>query len=373
MTIHKLSPEHEWLKYPAFYNAYPLPNEIAAAGADYGQTTPASYGDIYLDDYYGRIFDKGTHFVASKYGRSSKMKHYVSIPSLEIFDELRVPYRRIPIFLANNLRVIAQAIEEIRTSNSGHHILLRGQSRTYIIERSLEESRHFYSEEVVREPSFLPSHLRNKFDPYFLKCMWQSQAAILLNDIGYDLDAQASYQQMASGIRASAGFVPFALGIAQHYGMPSVGLDLTDNLKIACWFATHTIAPSPSGLAKTDLIKFGSDQTPTVFVFRCPPDAVFDYKATKPNDFPCGRPDSQYAWFGHVGWGLASNQLASYLMCGFRLTRDIANDLGTELDRALFPAESNDPILHHFLKMRAMEKYEGEAKRALQGIYYMDN
>jgi hypothetical protein len=234
----------------------------------------------------------------------------------------------------------------------------------------MEESLHFYGEEVVREPSFLPSHVRNKFDPYFLKCMWQSQAAILLNDIGYDLGALASYQAMESKMRTSGVFVLFALGIAQHYGMPSVGLDLTDDLKTACWFATHTIAASPSGLAKTDLIQFEPDQRPTVYVFRCPPDAVFDYKASRPNDFPSGRPDSQYAWFGHVGWGLASNQLASYLMCGFRLTPDIANDLGTELDRALFPAESSDPILHHFRKMRTMEKYEGEAKRALQGVYY---
>jgi hypothetical protein len=114
MTIHKLSTEHEWLKYPAFYNAYPLPNEVAAAGADYGQTTPVSYGELYLDDYYGRIFNKGTHFVASKYGRSSKMKHYVSIPSLEVVDEYRVPYRRIPVFATDSLGVMAQAIDELR-------------------------------------------------------------------------------------------------------------------------------------------------------------------------------------------------------------------------------------------------------------------
>lgn len=371
MTIINLSEHHQWLQYPAFFNAYPIPNEVAGAGADYESGTPESFREIFLDDYYGRIFDKHSRFVGSKYGRSTKMQHYVKIPSLEIVDELRVPYRRIPVFLAKNKKTVAAAIEELRLTNPSYQVLLRGQTKTYLVQRPTEESTHFYGEEMVKEPSFLPSHLRNKFDPFFLKCMWQSQAAILINDIGYDL-GPAAYARL-SDFRSSPNFVLFSLGIAQHYGMPSVGLDLTDQLDVACWFATHRITTSTSGLAKTALVDLNSDLTPTVFVFRCPKDAVFEYASIKPKDLPTGRPDRQSAWFGHVGWGLSLNQLASYLMCGFRLTQEILDELDPALDRDLFPYGPDDYILNHFLKMRAMEKYEGEAKRALAGIYYMSD
>lgn len=373
MTIIKLSPEHLWLQYPAFFNAYPILNEIAGVGSDIGVRTSKSYGEIYLDDYYGRIFDRHSQDIGSKYGRSNKMHHYVRPRAMEIIDEMRVPYRRIPIFLANDVKTITDAIDELQRTNSSYEVLLRGQTRTYLVERPEEESTHFYGEAKVKEPSFLPSHLRNKFDPHFLKCMWQSQAAILLNDIAYDLGP--SFAATVTEFRSSPLFLFFALGIAQHYGMPSVGLDLTDRLDVACWFATHKIMTAPTGKAATALVDLGSDVDvdPTVFVFRCPKDAVFDYEAARPKDLPTGRPDRQAAWFGFVGWGLSLNQLASYLMCGFRLSKDIVADQDPALDRNLFPYGDDDVILQYFLKMRAMEKYEGEAKRALGGIYYMSN
>ena len=129
MTIHKLSAEHEWVKYPAFYNAYPIPNEVSGAAADYHDAPPPAFGDTFIDDYYGRIFNQSTRFISSKYGRSNKLKHYVSIPSLTIVDELRVPYRRIPIYAAADPTVIEKAVAEMRANplafadaRSGHRL-----------------------------------------------------------------------------------------------------------------------------------------------------------------------------------------------------------------------------------------------------------
>lgn len=374
--IRELSPEHAWAKYPAFYNAYPLRNETSPAGIRVGRH-PSRYGAVYIDDYYGRIFDQESEMIAPKYGLSAKMRPYVPIPSLKVTDELRVPYRKIPIYEVGKMDVAERVLLELRGQNRGHDILARGQTRTYFLERDPEESVYFYGEEKVKEPSFLPSHLRKNFDAHFLKCMWQSQAAILLNDIGHDLAASSSesdmaaYRKMMSELRNSPGFILFALGIAQHYGLPSVGLDLTDRLDVACWFATHTITTSESGEAQTAMIDFTLDQAPTLFFFRCPKDAVFQYTVVKPREIPEGRPDHQSAWFGHVGWGAASNQLGSYLMCGFRLTSDIMSQLDDKLTHKLFPGASSDPLLKHFMTMRNLEKYEGEARRALQGIYYM--
>lgn len=371
MSIQLLSYDHVVSKYPAFYNAYALRNEISGRGHEIGATS-ASYGDVFIDDYYGRIFDSRSSRVVSKYGLSSKMPYYVSLPQLEVVDELRVPYRRVPVFSIADVAHISLVVDQLKKENSGHTLLLRGQTKVYLIERPRKESLHFYGEERVNEPSFLPSHLRYKFDSFFLKCMWQSQSAMLLHDLVSDIGPTPELVRDVSSFRNSAVFLLFALGIAQHYGLPSVGLDLTDDLAAATWFATHTIKTSATGQAETGLVDLtSSDVAPTIFVFRCPADAVFEYKAIRPDYIPHGRPDAQSAWFGHVGWGLASNQLGSYLMCGFRLSDEIVNSLDPAVDAKLFPTEENDPILRHFLKMRAMEKYEGEARRALQGIYYM--
>ena len=373
--IHKVPNDHEWLKFSAFYNVYPIRNEIGV-GAQKGSHAACPYGEIYCDDYYGRVFDRQSNAVAPKYGRAAKMRYYVPIPSLEAVEELRVPYRKVPIYETTSLRLMEQVLAELRLKNEGYEILVRGQTKLYLLPRDLDECIHFYGEPTVKEPSLLPSHLRKNFDPYFLKCMWQSQAAMLLNDIGYDLAQSATgsnpngFWNTIPDFRNSPVFVLYALGIAQHYGLPSVGLDLTNRLDVACWFATHTLAIAPDGKAAIQLIKFGEDQAPTILFFRCPKDAVFAYEVIKPREFPVGRPDHQSAWFGHVGWGAASNQLGSYLMCGFRLKQEILNELNSDLDETLFPSPSDDLVLKHFIKMRGQEKYEGEAKRALQGIYF---
>ena len=90
MTIQNLSAEHEWAKFPAFYNAYPLRNEVSGAGADHQGGTPAGFSEVFIDDYYGRIFDQETRSIGCKYGRTNKLQHYVSLPSLPVIDELRV-------------------------------------------------------------------------------------------------------------------------------------------------------------------------------------------------------------------------------------------------------------------------------------------
>lgn len=375
--IRPLSSSHEWVKYPAFYNVYPVHNEVSFAGGL--QSRSADYGEMYIDDYYGRVFNgRGGQGVA-QYGVTKNMGYYASFPSLEVVDELRVPYRRVPIYRAENLGVIQQVFEETKAVNNGYRMLLRGQTKTYMISREPSECMHFYGEGEVLEPSFLPSHLRHTLDPFFLKCMWQSQAALLFNHLAFVLgqshgvEAGRAFLQKAEAFRHSPFFMLFALGIAQHYGLPSVGLDLTDRLDVACWFATRTLSTDASGKSTVGRASFGAEHAPTIFIFRCPPDAVFDYRHAKVDGLPDGRPDKQGAWFGHVGWGAASNQLGSYLVCGFRLEPEVANQIDPGLDTDLFPSRSGDPILDYFMSVRNNPKYEGEARRALQGVYHTDD
>jgi hypothetical protein len=377
MNLIDITPEHHWYKYPSFYNVYPIFNEIHPSASG-GENKTEGTTSHFIDTYYGRIYDYMMGCSSGIYGKSSSMKNYVSLNNLTVVDELRVPFRKIPVYEVSSKDQIESAVNKIRNDNSGYEILLRGQTKLYLLDRPEQELEFLYGSTDVKEPSFLPSHLRHNYDEVFLQSMWHNQAAMMFNDIGYDYSKTLSkdkfelYQKDINYIRNTHLMTAFSLGIAQHYGMPSVGLDLSDDLEVASWFASNSMRISKEGTTATLKVDSSTHETSMIYIFRCPKDAVFDYKSVKPKIFPAGRPDAQSAWFGHVGWGAASNQLGSYLACAFKLSKEFLDSLPHDIETTLFPKKIDDPILDFFVKMRGQDKYEGDAKKALQNVYYLD-
>ncbi|WP_425618994.1 FRG domain-containing protein [Anatilimnocola sp. NA78] len=374
MTIEAIELEDPRLRLPALHNVYPLFNEAHPSGdadGDGGFGAP----EAFLDHKYGRVFTRNRIVRRAVYGRTEKMEHYVKLDGLAIVEELRVPYRRIPIFAVSSLQEIMSAIDRLTSANQSHKLLLRGQSRTYMLNRNSADSNLLYGA-TVNEPSFLPSFLRADFDDLTLQSIWHNQAAVLLHDVGCDYrktlseSSMQAYADDVAALRRSPDFDGFSLGIAQHYGLPSVGLDLTDDINVAAWFALYTISTDGNGHAACSILP--DDAEPTVFVFRCPLETIFDYRYVRPKQFPVGRPDRQSAWFAHVGWGAATNQMGSYLMCGFRLTPQMYDQLPADFSRYLFPSTTDDSILGFFRKMKGLPKHEGECRRALQRIYFFE-
>lgn len=375
MSIEPITPADPRLRLPALYNIYPLLNELHPTGVLAGEGAH-EHPDSFLDRDYGRVFFAGRVVRSAVYGRTERMEHYVRFRGLEVVDELRVPYRLIPIFAINDLQQIPAAVESLARANPNYSVLMRGQGTTYLLRREAAESALLYGGPVA-EPSFKPSFLRRNFHELTLHSIWHNQAALLLNDVGFDYasllpeSALTDYWNDIRSLRRTPYFDGFALGIAQHYGLPSVGLDLTDDHRVAAWFALYDMAIDAETRATTCNV-VSPDTKPTIFVFRCPKDTVFDYRAVRPKQFPHGRPDRQAAWFAHVGWGAAENQMALYLMCGIRIHPHMAGQLPNDFTRYLFPKTEDDLILQFFRKMRSQAKYEGEARRALQLIYHCD-
>lgn len=369
--IQEISNTHPILRYPAFYNAYPIKNEFhqrmgPLKDNHYSLTHP------HLESYYGRIFDPGMISVSSIYGDTDRMGYYHRDESLKVVGEFRVPHRKIPIFECDSLSTIEKNIEKYQKLNPNYRILLRGQNKVYPITRSSEELKHLYGRDDVIEPSFLPSHLRQDFDEIFMHSMWHNQTSLLINHIALmyknslpENEFKQFYED-AIAIRNSPIFGPLALGLAQHYGLPSVGLDLTDRIEVAAWFALHAM---DTKIVPTKVSVITESHNPTIFIFRCPEDSVFEYKSIRPEIFPKGRPDFQNAWFGHVGWGASPNQLGSYLAFAFRLESQHLKEIPKDFDQVLFPDSSEDLILDYFIKQKNREQYEGDAKRALSQIY----
>jgi hypothetical protein len=372
MIINDISQEHQWLKFPSIYNIHPIFNEIHPSLSCLLNLE----GDRYsLDDYYGRLFDSALMKGKGVYGLSEKMGYYFKSDVLEIVEEYRVPYRRIPIFHVDNKKEIMYVLDNIKQNNKDYDILLRGQTKQYFLPREKEELETLYGSEHVKEPSFLPSSLRTDYEDTFLLSMWVSQATTLLNHIVYDYRRYLTPQKLDQAIqdierlKNSPHFDLFALGLAQHYGLPSTGLDLTDSIDIASWFAIHNILVSSNGFAKAHKVQGNDNEEPTIYIFRCPKNAVFEYKRVRPEIFPLSRPDKQNAWFGHVGWGKSKNQLGGYLVCGFRLSKTYIEQCSSIDTYSMFPSINKDSVLQYFIKIKNLARYEGKAKRCMQGVY----
>ncbi|MNF74486.1 FRG domain protein [compost metagenome] len=109
------------------------------------------------------------------------------------------------------------------------------------------------------------------------------------------------------------------MALAQHYGLPSNGLDVTSSDDVAVWFATNTYeVDNSTGLAK--------------------------YSKMKPSDWPAdpgGHTDHQ-------------NRLAETVVCAFRLKP------GTYETKAsfdtLFPSPDADPAYHLMLQFADAHK-----------------
>lgn len=363
------------LTYPGLYNVYPIRNEVSRFG-NKGIVANTLESPV-LDDYYGRVFSENIYNFGVPYGKTSSMPFYPSGYSGEIVGEMRVPYRRVPVFRVGNISELNRLLADVKQYSPQHEILVRGQTSTYSLSRPDEEKDLLFGSIDHVEPSFLASGIRKSYSELFLNCFWESQARILLHDISIDLSYELpseefvkfaeSTNRLASGPR----FIPFALGLAQHYGLPSVGLDLTDNLQVALWFASNSIDIDATGSAICKPVQ--DIDSSRVFFFRCPKNAVYSHKVVKPDYFPECRPDHQNAWFGHVGWGQAKNQMASYLCCVIEVNSEILKIVPPNFEDRLFPFYEKDPILNYFWKVRGLSRYEGEAKRALSSVYRREN
>lgn len=360
------------LEHPGFYNIYPIQNEISIHSGLNELTKKEGKTHHLIDDNYGRILNEN---IIYPYGNSKVINYYNLSSNHTIIDELRVPFRKIPIYKFEDYENLFKLISQIERENPDYEILLRGQTSLYTIERPADEKLFLFGDDKAKEPSFKPSFVRSDFNEFFIYGLWHSQTALMLNDVGIDLKIKLNgedyleYQKDVFKIKNSPHFTPISLGFAQHYGLPSVGLDLTKDLKVATWFATNKLIIDNEGLAKTRQLEDFSEST--IFIFRCPKDTVFSHKSIKPKYIENTRPDRQDAWFCHSGWGLSKNQMASYLVCAIRLNDRVSNLSNSDYTNYLFPDRSEDLVLNYFMDIKENSKNTGEVKRALNKIYLL--
>jgi len=263
---------------------------------------------------------------------------------------LRVPFKRIPRLRARSVVDLEEVIKFAEDFYGRDRILFRGQTQEYYLNRSPEFCRRFYGEDTIREPSLISSAVRRP--PSIRTCMpefmmwlqlWQQTALRSLRS-RYEGVRVAMYDKLAAEAAVIWGQPRFyfqALAIAQHYGLPSVGLDVSSDLMVALFFATRESISS--GNQKMRFMPLAAPRMPVIYLILREGSREYAFEDSAPSVLLSGRAAKQKAWFFHLGWGLSVNAAADQILAAVYL--DLPLD-GSGIPQAteLFPPADEDSL-----------------------------
>jgi len=263
----------------------------------------------------------------------------------------RARFNSIPYFLCESVA----EMDALATSLQGddQKVFFRGQTTDYTIQRTASVRRFLYGDDRVRETSLPSTAFRTNFD----YSATEPVIEIVFGDVLFRLTGKTSRTHWVEdeiemvcvsvsdgGIAARRSATTMAL--AQHYGIPTYGLDVTRSVRFAWWFATHTFDTSTGGympLIVDPHVPLHS--RPVMYVFRSQHSVEL-----RDLDLFATRPQAQEAVFVHGSWGLHGNVCAEDLIAILILGGDIGV-CDEPLDR-LFPKPSEDPVYQQLLALK---------------------
>ena len=302
-------------------------------------TNLSSSGKIVIDNNYGLTYDR--ELISNNaviYGYDEKIPDY-SGDQLVTDGYLRVPFRKIPRINIGNRVELNSLLTSIESRDSNLKLLFRGQNSEYYISRMPEENLSLFGAENILEPSLIPSAVRRNVLIEDVMPLWNSMLHTYLDK---NISTLPSHKQDLANrellnFKASPKFGLFSLALAQHYGLPSVGLDATDNIEAALFFATHKFE-TINGSSTYTYNLHNMNKRPVIYILSPPERFHLDYDDFKPSGINYLRPDKQGAKFLHTGWGLNKNRCARHIWIALYL--DPCGDFGS-ISKAqdLFPKD----------------------------------
>jgi len=267
----------------------------------------------------------------------------------------RSRFREFPYYVAKSVDTLAGLCESLRThmAGSGFEILFRGQTKEHLVRRAPQVLEFLYGTASVREPSLPSNAFRNRFnyaaaEPY---------VRLILRDIVYRRNRRENrkhwvedrFEQLnllSHGHELSQA-LDDVMGIGQHYGIPTYGIDATSSWETAFWFATHKFA-SENGKASFSEHRWevgDSGTWPVVYVLRTR--NALDLSLMS---FPSIRAKAQNAFFLPGSWGLHGNVAANDIICAIQLHPAAGVDPHEVSE--IFPMPSSDFMYRELLEAK---------------------
>ncbi len=330
---------------PHFDNASPFQNRISCAiSADAFQGKRESR--LIVDPFHGHAWNFDIKPGDGVYGITEKF------PAGPLDDRcdgrfVRVPYRRIPRIRVTSYDELKLVASSVYSKDPKISAMWRGQTQLYTLreKRTETEMMQLYGNANEIEPSLLPSASRGNVNVGKYMAAWFGLLDVYLREVTehmrkiYREETVNAAVDATDMLRHSYAFRIWAFGVAQHYGLPSTGLDLTPDVDVALFFALNNFAVAANGI--TTISRVNASATPVILYM-----GVFDGDLSSdeklaPAHLATPRASAQKAHFFQTAWGQSPNRAAERIVAVFDLI-DHANWKIPQLESTLFPSMSND-------------------------------
>ena len=322
---------------------------------DYSRySQPKGVKVVIVDRFTGAIFRPARLTEAAVFGRFGDSLD-LSYLGQQVTEIGRSRFHQFPYFDVEEPNTLARLCETLKhhEEQAGFKILFRGQTREYLLGRRPEVTSFLYGKSDVREPSLPSNAFRNKFnysiaEPYVRlilreilyrrtkrhdKKHWVEDRFEELNILGLGNELSAAIQDV--------------MGIGQHYGIPTYGIDATSSWETAFWFATHKFGNDngKSFFAAYQWVNRESHKWPIIYVLR-----TKSFTDLHLMSYPSIRAKAQNAFFLGGSWGLHGNAAANDIICALRLNPAVGFD--THDVAEIFPMPSSDAMYRELLEAK---------------------
>src|SRR5262249_27027273 len=247
--------------------------------------------DWFVDTFFGQLYTGVSAQSRGIYGITNEMPDDPESPVSTSY--LRVPFRKIPRRMVKSKTELRTLVEHLPCTNPAHESLFRGQHTEYLLNRSKDANLFLYGEERVLEPSLTASAVRNGVDIDQFMLAWTFILKIYFARYTNEISETASPAEKQRIFEGYARFQfsytqeLFSLALAQHYGLPSVGLDLSSELDVALFFAFNRFVrpDKQSPYARYERVN-PTNNLPVLYVLDPQDRFQLDYRRLKPRSFP---------------------------------------------------------------------------------------
>lgn len=326
---------------------------------------PVRHPGLLLDKYYRAPFLARPLERLGLYGPDDVLRdHYEEFYARHSTGELiRCKHYCAPVIEVRGPGHLAELIADIPMRAPAMHF--RGQTSLYELAREPAVRKLLFGASTSREPSLVTSAARGNFDydslHYALRYFVHDRILGSAADPIEATSRQEAWHEESTKLSSPIDYAIMAL--AQHYGLPSHGLDVTDDTEVATWFATNRFSTSGGLSSYTTMTRseWGAEPSRWPVIFAC---QQITHSLTMSTQncvelemfgLPALRPMRQKASFFLGGHSDHQNRLAEAVCCAFRLA---PGDWATDCDfDTLFPPPADDPAYAAMLDFAAAPEF----------------
>ncbi len=320
---------------------------------------------LFVDKYYRAPFFARKPKSYAFYGHTNVMRDHYSefYDGLEPSSFVRCKHYCAPVIEVSSIEEARRYIKMIPKRHD-EGVFFRGQKRMHLIKRAPSIQKMLFGDSCCTEPSLITSAARNAeydYDEVHFILKHHFEQHIIKQEDNLSLLEKWREKSKSPDCKLDSAIV----ALAQHYGLPSHGLDITTNDDVALWFATNIYSSDVGADISTYRTMTAADwpkapeEWPVIIVCQAVTHSIqcslHDCEELEEFGFKAQRPQAQHARFFKGGHSDHQNRLAETVVCVFRLA---PNTYKTECNfNSLFPSPDDDPAYKAMLEFSRLPEY----------------